>query len=253
MALLDGVTAGLNKAGMVIKQYLIIICICVFLAVAWQGWRAWCGYKDKQEAAEKAKDNEFKKQLQVLNDKAAADQKDKDALTASNVVLKNQVEMWKGKVANNPPPAPVTAPPTDVNVAVTDIASSGVRFTLTVPKPRTDPMLGSATTPTKNVPTIWTWYKESLRIPQLETAYTTQVGLTGALTKQVDGLNLEVQKGNQISTEKDAINAEHVAREANLNGLVKDADARVKRERLNGWLKTGAAFVIAYEAGKKMK
>jgi hypothetical protein len=250
MALLDNVTAKFTKVGEVVKSYLTIIIICIFLGAAWQGWSAFNKYKTNQIAAEKAKDDQHKKELQILSDQLAALTHEKTVIEIQNVVLAAAVEEARKKANNNPRPKPVDNPPADVNVAVTEIAQSGVQFTLTVPTLGMDPKLGSATTPTKNIPTVWSWYKEAQRVPQLETAYTAQLGLSNALTTENGGLKLEIRKDNEIIGKHVETEAKHVEREANLDLIVKDTTAQVKREKFNGYVKAAAAAVISFYVGK---
>jgi hypothetical protein len=250
MALFDSVTAGFTKIGEVVKSYLTIIIICVFLGVAWQGWQAFNKYKANQIAALKSKDDQHKAELKILSDKLASLTQEKAVIATRNVVLEAEVESARVKASNNPPPKPVSDTPADVNQVVTEIAQSGVVFTLTVPTLGLDPKLGSATTPTKNLPTVWTWYRESQRVPQLETAYSSQLGLTTALTSEVGGLKLEINKSNELIAKHVETEAKHIEREANLDLIVKDTTAQVKRERFNGYVKAGVAAVLSFYVGK---
>ena len=244
-------TKSLGTAGELIQKYLYIIIALVCLGVCWQGWKAYDKYQTNQNAARVVEDTKRKEELRILTEQLNTEKQEKVKLAVKNDTLAAEVEVWKEKAKKNPPPKPVGDPPKDLNEAVTQIAVSGVQFTLTTPKLGDDPFkLGTASTPASNVPTIWTWYKESIRVPGLETAYSTQLGLSNSLDTQVKGLVLERDKGNEIILKQDTVITKHVEREANLEVIVKETDKQVKRERFNGNMKAAAAIVLGFFVGK---
>jgi hypothetical protein len=245
------IAAGFKTAGELIKSYLNIIIIVIFLLAGWQGWKAYDRYAKSQLSQREAADQAHKAELKVLANQVAALTAEKAKLATDNERLEGDVKVWRDRAGQHKPPAPVSNPP-EVQEAVSQIAEGGVRFTLTVPRPGDNPLDGFATTPTRGIPMVWTWYKESLRVPQLETAYTSQVGLSTALTSQVGGLKLELKKSDELIGKHVEAAAKHVEREANLEVIVKDTKKEVKREKFNGWVRTGAALVVGYFGRKAL-
>jgi hypothetical protein len=249
--MLDNFTKSLGGVGDVIQKYLNIIIAVVVLGVCWQGWKAYDRYQTNQNNARQEEDIKRKTELRILTDQLDEVKKQKAELAVKNDTLASEVEVWKEKALRNPPPKPVGDPPKDIGDAINQIGESGVKFTLTVPKLGDDPYkLGTIASPAGNAPTIWTWYKESQRVPGLETAYSTQLGLSTSLTTQVKGLVLERDKGNEIILQQGTVITRHVEREANLEVIVKETDKQVKREKFNGNVKAVAAVVLGFFVGK---
>lgn len=247
----EKVVNAFNLVGVTVKSYLSVIIVVIGLLVAWQGWGAVQKYINNQTAARVEENKKLVAQLELMNQEIGALKADKGLLATKNGELAQDVAKWKAEAGRNPLPKPVGNPPQDVAQAITEIAVSGVRFALTVPKLGDDPITtGFISTEARNTPVIWTWYKESLRVPGLETAYKSQVGLTTSLSGQVVGLQEEVKQDNLIIKKQDDSIKLSSARAANLEVIVKDTTKQVNREKFNGNVKAVAAVVLGFFVGR---
>ncbi len=245
--MLEKFSVGMKSLGDAIKAYMTPIIVVVGLLVAWQAWGAIQKYLNQQTQAKIEETKKLTEQIEKLNQETATLKAEKKVLTDQNTQYAADVAKWKAEASKHPAPAPVGHPPQDIQQAVDEVSVSGVKFTLSVPKLGDDPYkLGTLSTEAKNTPTIWTWYKESLRVPGLETAYNTQVGLTSSLSTQVNGLQLEVAKDNQIIQKHEEEKKVSAEKTANLEIIVKDTQKAVKREKFNGNVKAIAAFVLGW-------
>lgn len=242
-----------TKAGVLIKQYMVIIVLVVVLLAAWQGWSAWGKYKASQISAAMVEDAKYKAAIKVMDDQINTLKAEKARMALVNIDLALDVENWRAKAKKNPPPAPVPDPPKDIAVVVEQVKASGVPFVLSTARPGDDPLLGNATTGTKFLPMVWKWSKDSERVPQLEIAYSTAASLNGALTTQVFGLEREVVKSNEIIAKHEVKDTEQAKRIDNMAVIQKDLVKQVRRENINGYIKAGAAFVTAFFLGKAVK
>ena len=232
-----------------VKLYTNVIIMVGVLALGLIGWRGYQSYQKAQLAQRMQEDQRHQGELKVLNDQIAVLSADKNTLAQNNKKLEADVNVWRQRAQNSQPPAPVSHPP-ELQKVVTDLSEAGVPFTLTVAKVGDAPINGTASTPTLKLPTVWTWYKESQRVPTLETAYTAQLGLSNALTVQVTGLKEEIGKDNQLNQKQGETLQKHAEREANLETIVKDTQKEVKREEFNGYLKAIGAAILGYYVGR---
>lgn len=236
-----------------VSKYMVLICIVIFAGVALKGWMVYNNYVDSQLSERMAEDKKHQDALKELESQLVALKIDKAKLTLINSDLALESEKWRKKANDNKPPAPVPDPPKDIAVVVEDIEVAGVPFVLTLNKPGDDPMFGNAITGTKYLPTIWNWSKEAARVPGLESSYAIEVGYNGALNKEVFGLKKEIVKSDEIIAKAGVKDAERQKREDNLIVIQNDLKKVVRREKIKGWIRVGAAAVTAYIVGKNVK
>jgi septal ring factor EnvC (AmiA/AmiB activator) len=132
----------------------------------------------------------------------------------------------------------VPQPPTDISVVVSDLKAAGVEF-----KPLTGTLFS---TEQASLPVVWTWNKESLRIPgfELKLARTEKalVDETAAKEKFMASLN----KANEALAKVDEREKAHVDKEVNYNKQLDEKDKQIVAAKVNGWIKVGIAIPVTY-------
>lgn len=215
------------------------IVIAVFaVVVVMFFWNLYEEYQHKQQTKYEQLDREYAAKLEAINKNLTTLLAEKQNLAEQNKALDADVQMWKKRAQANPPPKPVPPPPS-LEIAVMDLAKVGVEFKLSTPLPSQ-----TATTPVANIPTIWTWHQESLRIKPLELAYENQLGLTNALTFQVDGLKKEIVVADKTILTYQEGEKVFVNRVENLQDLTSLQKKQIKQEKFKGNLKAAGAFIL---------
>lgn len=227
----NGILWGWNNLHKVVIAFFVIV-LGSFI------WSMWDGYQAHLAEKYRKMDQKYQQQLVLIQKDIDVLLKSREELKKKNTELAQDVEVWKKKAQATPKPPPVPAPPA-LEQAVFDMAQMGVEFKLSTPLPSQ-----TATTSVANIPTIWTWSQESLRVKSLEVAYDNQVGLTTSLENRVNGLVSELGVADQAIAKYQEKDKVHEARTLTLQKNLTRAEKQVTSEKWKGNLKAGGAFIL---------
>jgi hypothetical protein len=221
-----------------LKPYFVGIAIIGIGVLSWTGLRAYKNHVKANETVlqQQLKDEQAKSaalakdfaQLQIEKDKSDADVV---RLTASADVSKKKAH--DDVVIPQPP-----VPPADEQQLVADLKDAGVTF-----KPLTGQVFSTDHT---SLPVIWTWNKEQLRVPGLETKLLDTETALGATNSLVDGLNKSREISDKMldnAKQQDTVKDLQIT---NLTKQVSDEKKEVVLAKTNGWIKVVIAVPVVY-------
>jgi cell division protein FtsB len=203
--------------------------------------------KAHQEALEEAAlGKEARAQLPII-------QAERDDLKAKRKDLEAQIGDLEAELGRRPFPPGVGPVPTELAQVLTDLKGMGIH-----PEPLSTAQFGL---PNGDAPVVWTWGKESLRVPGLESRLETTTNLKEKLKLDVDNLTLDLaaadrQKAAALSSSLHFENA-FGKETTRANGLMVElkttADERDSARRTRIYVGIGSAVVGGYFTYKVIK
>lgn len=228
-----------------IKPYLIIIGVIVAGFLVFSGIKQYEKYLINKQTQLEQENAKHKSDIKELTKTYETLKADKAVVEATNSVLEASAAFWKKKAHDTIIIPPTPKPPQDTNVIVTDLKELGVEF-----KPLTGTLFS---TEKDNLPKIWTWGKDSLRIPGLEAKVLNTETALGKSEELVLGLKKDISVSNDMI--KTAEQRENIRKleEANYENQVKTLKREITVGKGKTAIKIGAALVIGYGIGKVIK
>ena len=159
--------------------------------------------------------------------------KAKEALYRANAELEAKIASMK--VTPKPPPVPNPPEPSE---AQKDLAREGME------KPE-------ALTP-KDTGTVWTWCYKAKQVPVLERRSFDLESLLAKKDELLAGKNKELEATNLALNNSTSAYLERTKQAEALKGALEAAKKEAKAKEVKWLLKTGAAALAAYLAGKKL-
>ena len=220
------------------KTYLTQILVVAAIAVGYQGWRLYQHYLISHQS-QLEKDNEaYKKQIADITieyNKLASAKKD---VEGENIKLAADAEYWRNKAKEIPVPPPTPKPPVEDSVLLADLKDAGAEF---------KPLQGSLfSTEHSTLPLVWTWNKDSLRVPGLETKLSTTETALDKTVMQVGGLQQQILISDKMLSDADKREALRKTQEVNFTEQIKIKDKQIIIAETNGWIKVGIAVPATY-------
>ena len=220
------------------KPYLVGVVIIVVGTLSYMGLRAYKNHLAANETVLQQENKAAKEKIIALTKEYEQLRTAKAKVDADNVILTNAADLAKKKAHDDVVIPQPPNPPTDDLVLVRDLKTAGVTFV-----PVTNTVYSTEHT---SLPIIWTWNKQALRVPGLETKLSdTEVALD-MTSKLVDGLNKRATISDKML--EDANQREEVRKiqEVNLNKELSNKNKQIIVAEANGWLKVAITVPIVY-------
>jgi hypothetical protein len=235
----------MNQIKLAIKPYMTAAIIIVLGIAVYEGLSFYKKHLDKRGI-------QLQQENAVLKSKVAEVTKNyndlsvtKKAVEADNVKLDADAQYWKKKAQSIPRPPEPPKPPQDDATLVADLKLAGVEF-----RPLTDK---NYLTDRTNLPTIWTWNKDSLRVPGLEEKLFATETSAAKFETETLGLKKELGVANNMLSEADKRELLRKEQEKNLNEQISNEHKKVVAAEMKGYIKIGAALVTGYFVGKAVR
>ena len=228
-----------------IKTYLTEIVIVIVAATAFQGWRAYQKYLVSHQTQLELENKVLQGKISVLTKDYIDLSVQKKAVETVNVQLDKDAQYWKKRAADTHVTPPPPAPPVDDPTLLANLKDAGVEFT---------PIQGNLfSTKHSTLPLVWTWNKQSLRVPELELKIVNTKESADRFEAETVGLKKDIVISNGMLKKADDREAIRVVQEKNFKEQVSTIKKEVAAAEMNGWLKFGGALVTGYVVGKNVK
>jgi hypothetical protein len=221
-----------------IKAYSKPIIVIVVLAIAFQGWRVYQKHLTNTQTELQKENEAIKIKIATMTKEYNDLANSKKEVELNNAKLDADAQYWKNKANSHkvlPPPGP--APVDDVKL-VSDLKDAGVEF---------KPLSGAVfSTERSNLPVIWTWNKQALRVPELEATLADTIISAKKFEDEATGLKREVEIDNGMLKKAAEIGAEHYKLEETFSQQLKQKDKLIWSAEVNGWVKVGITIPVVY-------
>lgn len=225
-----------------LKSYLTAVIVVIISVVSYQGLRIYNNYLKTHVSKAEADNIIFKAEIEKITKEYDKLKFVKDETHIKNVNLEKDLAYWKDVASKTPRPPVTPKPPVEESVLVSDLKAAGVEF-----RPLSGTMFS---TENKSLPIIWTWNKDSLRVPGLELKLdNTEIAL-GKSGVVITGLKEEIGLDNKLLVDCDNREAIRKQQEENFNKQIVLMKKEMKVEKVKTYMKIGAAVVVGYFGGK---
>jgi hypothetical protein len=228
-----------------IKTYTTPIIVVVILAAGYQGWRMYQKHLITKQTQLELQNKELEGKISILTKDYNTLALQKKDLETVNVQLDTDAQYWKKKAAEThvtPPPPP---PPQDDATLLANLKDAGAEFKI---------LKGTTfSTEHSTLPLVWTWNKQSLRVPELELKVVNTKESADRFEAETLGLKKEKFVSDDMLKKADERELDRIKQEANFKEQVSTIKKEVKAAEINGWLKFGGALFTGYVVGKQIK
>ena len=222
----------------IIKPYLTGIAIIVVGTLSYMGLRAYKNHLVANETVLQQENKEAKDKIIALTKEYEQLKIAKNKVDADNVRLTNAMDIAVKKANSDVViPAPPN-PPTDDLVIVSELKEAGITF-----KPLTDKVYSTDHT---SLPIVWTWNREAIRVPSLETKILDTQAALASSSNLIEGLNKKITISDKMVSDADAREELRKIQEINFNKQLKDKNKQIVVAEVNGWVKVAITVPVVY-------